>query len=327
MNVEHSMSDAVGESSPTGENGQPSPVQIVSPGAQLAACRQERGWTVEQVASQLNLAPRQIVAIESDDYPALPGMAIVRGFIRAYAKLLKVDPAPLLATLGGETVLSGENIAPRKTLATPFSDARLPVMTERSGLFSKWLFALLLLLLLGVAIWAAQRSGDIAEISRSASSQVKDGLAYLSPSNPTEKKSATPEGLPPTATVPATPDVPNVVAEAPPATQEALPAPAGVEEQANGLDTDLPAKSEAPTDKDNLLLTAAKDSWIEVRRISNNSVVTSGIVKAGTTESVVVSEPMSVVIGNADGVEARLRGVPLVLKNSARNNVARLTLK
>jgi cytoskeleton protein RodZ len=323
MSVEHSMSDAVGEASPTGENDQPGSVQIVSPGARLAACREERGWTVEQVASQLNLAPRQIVAIESDDYPALPGMAIVRGFIRAYAKLLKVDPVPLLAALGGETVLSGEHITPRKTLATPFSETRLPVMTERSGLLSKWLFALLLLLLLGVAIWAAQRSGEIAEISRSASSQVKNGLAYLSPSNPTEHKPAPSEAS--SATVPAAPSVPHVEAEAPPAVQE-VPAPVD-EPAANGSGADSPVKSEAPTDKDNLLLTVIKDSWVEIRRISNNSVVTSGIVKAGTTESIVVNEPMSVVIGNADGVEARFRGAPLELKNSARNNVARLTLK
>jgi cytoskeleton protein RodZ len=325
MNVEHSMSDGVDEASSADENGQPAPVQIVSPGAQLAACRQERGWTVEQVASQLNLAPRQIVAIESDDYPALPGMAIVRGFIRAYAKLLKVDPVPLLAILGGETVLSGENITPRKTLATPFAETRLPVMTERSGLFSKWLFSLLLLLLLGVAIWAAQRSGQIAEISRSASSQVKDGLAYLSPSNSTEHKSAPPAALPSKAAVPAAPTVPNVVADAPPAVQD-MPAPVDAP-AANGSDADSPTKSEAPTDKDNLLLSVTKDSWVEVRRISNNSVVTSGVVKAGTTESVVVNEPVSVVIGNADGVEARFRGEPLELKNSARNNIARLTLK
>src|SRR3569623_1232196 len=147
MSVEHSMSDAcVNESMSPNEDGQTGPNrQSISPGALLAACRQERGWTVEQVASQLNLAPRQIAALESDDYSALPGMAIVRGFIRAYAKLLKIDPSPMLAALGGETVFLGDSIAPRKTLSTPFAAARLPTMTERSGLSSKWLFLVLLL--------------------------------------------------------------------------------------------------------------------------------------------------------------------------------------
>ena len=57
-----------------------------SPGAKLAAGRVALGWTVEQVAAQLKLAPRQIIALEKDDYRALPEAAIVKGFTRAYAK-------------------------------------------------------------------------------------------------------------------------------------------------------------------------------------------------------------------------------------------------
>jgi cytoskeletal protein RodZ len=71
----------------------------LSPGAQLATARNALGWTVEQVASQLKLAKRQIVAIEADDLASLPEPAVVRGFIRAYAKLLKLDAAPLLALI------------------------------------------------------------------------------------------------------------------------------------------------------------------------------------------------------------------------------------
>jgi len=70
-----------------------------SPGAKLAAGRVALGWTVEQVAAQLKLAPRQIIALEKDDYPALPEAAIVKGFTRAYAKLVKLDPDPILALI------------------------------------------------------------------------------------------------------------------------------------------------------------------------------------------------------------------------------------
>src|SRR5688572_9646060 len=52
----------------------------LAPGVQLAARRQQLNMTVEQVANQLNLAPRQIQALEADNYRALPGMASVRGF-------------------------------------------------------------------------------------------------------------------------------------------------------------------------------------------------------------------------------------------------------
>jgi cytoskeletal protein RodZ len=80
----------------------------LSPGAKLAFARNDLGWTVEQVAAQLKLATRQIVALEADDYAALPEPAVVRGFIRAYAKLLKLDATPLVALImvdGGETKL------------------------------------------------------------------------------------------------------------------------------------------------------------------------------------------------------------------------------
>jgi len=74
-----------------------------SPGAQLAAGRTALGWSVEQVATQLKLAPRQITALEKDDYPALPETAIVKGFTRAYAKLVKLDPEPILALMATDT--------------------------------------------------------------------------------------------------------------------------------------------------------------------------------------------------------------------------------
>lgn len=74
----------------------------LSPGTQLATARNALGWSVEQVAAQLKLATRQIVALEADDYAALPEPAVVRGFIRAYAKLLKLDAAPLVALIALE---------------------------------------------------------------------------------------------------------------------------------------------------------------------------------------------------------------------------------
>jgi transcriptional regulator with XRE-family HTH domain len=71
----------------------------LSPGSKLASARNTLGWTVEQVAAQLKLAPRQIIALEADDYVSLPEPAVVRGFIRAYAKLLKLDATPLVALI------------------------------------------------------------------------------------------------------------------------------------------------------------------------------------------------------------------------------------
>ena len=68
----------------------------VSPGAQLRAYREAAQLTVDDVAHHLKLARRQVLAIENDEVDALPGPTFVRGFIRNYARLLRVDPVPLL---------------------------------------------------------------------------------------------------------------------------------------------------------------------------------------------------------------------------------------
>ena len=61
------------------------------PGQVLAAQREAMGWSVEQVADQLKLAVRQVIALEAGDYASLPSPAVTRGFVRAYAKLVKLE--------------------------------------------------------------------------------------------------------------------------------------------------------------------------------------------------------------------------------------------
>lgn len=301
--------------------------QMVSPGVRLAAYRKERGWTVEQVASQLNLAPRQIVAIESDDYPSLPGMPIVRGFIRAYAKLLKVDAAPLLATLGGETVLVHDSIEPRKTLSTPFSEARLPTMMERQGLSSKWVVGVLVAMLIGVAIWAARHEYSPAEQPKAASPKGPDA----SPASSTEPGGAQADALKEQPGITPSPAAPAPSVEAPGTVADPLPttapAPAVVVPPVAQAQPAAAPEATAMAGKDALELKAREDSWIEIRRVGNNAVLLSRIVKSGERESIEVNEPVSVVIGNAAGVDLTLRGAPVEVKPKSNSNVARLNLK
>ncbi|MCJ7838844.1 MAG: helix-turn-helix domain-containing protein, partial [Burkholderiales bacterium] len=70
-----------------------------SPGRALASIRAELKLSVADVSQQIKYSARQIEAIEADDYAKLPGTTFVRGMIRSYAKLLQIDPAPLLADL------------------------------------------------------------------------------------------------------------------------------------------------------------------------------------------------------------------------------------
>ncbi|WP_395400619.1 helix-turn-helix domain-containing protein [Pseudoduganella sp. UC29_106] len=105
-----------------------------SPGAELATARESLGLTVDQIADQLKLAPRQVLAIEQADYDALPNMAVTRGFIRAYAKAVRLDPAPLVAMIEVESTLGHATATVRPTRVTAsFNESRFPTLTERQG--------------------------------------------------------------------------------------------------------------------------------------------------------------------------------------------------
>jgi cytoskeleton protein RodZ len=77
------------------------------PGSVLRMERESLGVTVREVADTLNLSMTVVQSLEDDDYRRLPGTVFVRGYIRAYARLLDLDPAPLLERLPGERGDSG----------------------------------------------------------------------------------------------------------------------------------------------------------------------------------------------------------------------------
>jgi cytoskeleton protein RodZ len=73
--------------------------QLSAPGGAGAALLMERrrqGSSLGDVSRQLKLTVRQVEALERDDYSGFTGPVFVHGFIRNYAKLLKLDPDPLI---------------------------------------------------------------------------------------------------------------------------------------------------------------------------------------------------------------------------------------
>jgi cytoskeleton protein RodZ len=303
------------------------------PGIHLAAQREAFLWTIEQVASQLNLAPRQIHALETDNYAALPGMAIVRGFIRSYAKLLKIEAEPLLAMIPSGAAAISEPVPTRRTLATPFSsDVRLPLTSARGAPSKATLLALALLLLAGAGL-AAYHQGWIA-MPASAPPAVREVASV---------PSATPNVDVPAAVSTVVPDAVNAANVAPdagmagPAVAAGNLANAGVPPQSTVV---APVASATPAipdtvavaTKNALVFKLREDSWLEVRRSNPNNtgasnILISRVVKAGSTETFDVAEPLSIIIGNAAGVEMSLRGNPVDIKADAKTNVARLNLK
>ena len=116
--------EAVPETLPSAQP--PSPA---SPGSLLREARLASGLSIAEVTQSIKFAERQIEAVESDDFDKLPGSTFVRGIIRSYAKLLRLDPEPLLLMLGEQLPPADNAVhAPEDT------GAKLPVSGERRNL-------------------------------------------------------------------------------------------------------------------------------------------------------------------------------------------------
>lgn len=327
------------------------------PGRHLAARREELGMTIEQVANQLNLAPRQIQAIEADDYAALPGIASIRGFIRAYAKLLKIDAAPLLTAIASETTPLDENVSLRRALPSrPFTDNRL-FSNERNAFFSRRAVAgIILVLAAALAFVGIDMMGWVSILPASTRVAMDQELAKLTGNNVNSAADAREGSKAPEEAMAGTasPSFAMPAAQAnsgkPAALRPDQKASASGHDgtlatanthqmsssnstESNGAGNDLAHAAgkrsgfvESSSKKNLLLLKLREDSWIDIRR-PDDRILISRLVKAGATESFEIEGPVGVVIGNAAGVEASLRGEPLNLKAKAKNNVARFNLK
>lgn len=71
-------------------------------GAQLRAAREERGLSLEQVASETRIPQRHLVAIEAGDFGQLPGRTYAVGFSRTYAKTVGLDQDDVAAIVRAE---------------------------------------------------------------------------------------------------------------------------------------------------------------------------------------------------------------------------------
>ena len=104
---------------------------VATVGQQLRAARESAGLSVQDVAQSLKYSPRQIELIEVDNYAALPGNTVVRGFVRSYARLLKVEADGLLQMLEQRLPKAESDVRPPDNMGVanqPGDGQKMPVL-------------------------------------------------------------------------------------------------------------------------------------------------------------------------------------------------------
>ncbi len=314
-----------------------------TPGRVLAAARTERGMSVSEVAQRLKFSTRHIEALESDRYDSLPSGPFVRGMIRTYAKLLGVDPGPLLDDLPRPGAAGEPEMQPRD-MSVPFPQ------DARSG--SRVYLLLSMLIIVAVTVVLAEwfiRSQRDAPLDAPLSAPAADPGAKvealpepvpLSTNASTQApqramEESLPQRVPETALVPpaspsaASPSRPAAAAPPPALTTASPAAERTVAKQANAAESAreaVAATELVPPGRARLMFTFDVESWVEITD-ANGKVLLSAINPAGTEKNLVGTAPFSMVIGNASGVRLTYNGKPVELAPHRSSDVARLTLE
>ncbi len=96
--------DAVGtqpEASPRAAEGH-WPGGVTPFGEPLRETREARGLSLEAVADATRIAQRHLASLEQGDVEALPAGPFAKGYIETYARLLHIDPGPILEAYRAE---------------------------------------------------------------------------------------------------------------------------------------------------------------------------------------------------------------------------------
>lgn len=150
----------------------PSPTKMPTVPEQLSNARQAAGLSLQQVVEATKLKAEQIQALEEGRYTVFPAPVYIRGSIRTYARLLKMDVPKLMQQLDGEFAKSRELSDP-PPLTPPAAGVLDWLMLQLSKLDWRILAGLAAVLLVLGGAWALTRPGS--------SSKKADPLSNLGP--------------------------------------------------------------------------------------------------------------------------------------------------
>lgn len=113
-----------------------SDTRIVDIGRHLADARERLGMSACDVATRLRIRTMFVQALERQEWAVVGEFVYVRGFLKNYAKLVGLDPTPLVAQLSDE--YAPEVAAPRPALEALAGSGLSSVRTPESPPSRRW---------------------------------------------------------------------------------------------------------------------------------------------------------------------------------------------
>ena len=329
-------------------------VPRVNPGETLRKAREGRGWTIAEVAAQLNLTPQRLSQVEQGAFDKLPGHTFARGYVRAYAKLLDIDQNRLVLEFDQFT---GSDAAG----SSVHSLGRIEEPVSYSQRILRMVSFVLLLALAGLSFfwWQEQADRRAADLASTSLEHVEvdgaDGTTQIHPLDEPEDQAVEAAQLDAGVTLPpltegaaelpsatgteaaavvapqieppqnlndtaGTPAVPASSAEAPPEGADAVPAVSSAPAPATA-----PAPVQAAAGEAVVSLTFIADCWTQLTD-ANGKVLFSALKRKGDSLEVVGKAPLELRLGFARGAQVSLNGSPVDVAPFISGETARLKL-
>ncbi len=335
-------------------------------GARLAQLREEKNWLLDDVSAQLKVPVSKLRALEAGEVSVLPDAAFTLGLVRAYSKMLGIDPMPFieelrnangplkdaLAGLGMHRELLSKNVLTTHYLAkskegflTRFSARRVAALLGLS---------LACIAVVGLLVYGYHESSLKTVSNEQIVTEEKQAESLPTPAalnTPAAPVASSPASVKPvsssiasTATAHAASTLPGMssntppppsVATQPPAPAVAAPKPAAPTPATQAVATTSPAApSVSPAAASSATHFAvvhfqvSQDNWISVSQ-ADGKLIYAGLLKAGAQRSVQGWAPFKVTAGSKTGLDVvTLDGKPVDLSRylATKQDVVRFNL-
>ena len=319
----------------------------VNPGEVLRAERERVGFTADEVATHLRLTRATLGYLEAGRFERLPGDTFARGYVRAYARLLKLDPARFVEQYDRYVGINSRESSVHtidKVDVKPKRGARV-VMTVST------LLIILIMVSLGLWWWNDSREtpsrgaepGTLDEVQVD-SMLPPDSFTSSFGDEPNADAAVTDEALSEPAegaTAPsaeaadsaaAQPVEPAAAGEAAepaqvqPSPAAETPAPSAAAPVSAPAADPAAAPAPAAASQGGLVMTFSDNCWVEVST-TGGRVLHSRQMQQGETLNIDRQGPLDLVIGAANAVATiEYNGQPVELRANASSGVARLRL-
>ena len=294
-----------------------------SPGKILLQARLQAGLTQEQVAKELYVTVYKVKALEADDYSRLNSDTFARGYIRAYANLVKLDVVVILAAYDALM----DSLQPKVTV-----QKQAPVVAENSHR-GAWQFLAVIgvffIALWLISVWFFDNHNDDQYVVTVAASSSSAGAISSGVSSSLTIDELEKPGVLPVVSVDAASVSGSVSSIATELNAQVIASASTATDATNSVAvvesiTAESASSAKITSLDELSFLFREESWLEVSD-SRGDVLATELQPAGSRLKLVGLAPFDVKLGNSPAVDISLNGKKMDVIPLMGTNV--LTLK